>query len=713
MAEALVALLGEQLLSGTDKVQTGEALAGKTTCILYFSAHWCPPCRGFTPVLTEAYKEYKAAEGGEAEVVFVSWDNDLSSFQGYFETMPWLAVPYEGTDALRQELGQKFNVNGIPNLVALGPDGQRINYGEGVDLRSIVGLHKGAAFPMTPAHIREVEAEQLRRAQAALPEACAELSSISAPGDEAANVALAELLGAFEHVALVFGDGDGSDDSYATIATVQAAVNKPQEEEKQRLAIVYLGWKLYNAASSHEPFAKKHHSVLNVPDELKKKLELQCKAGVNPPHVLVLRLGEGGSPEIVANDPGTRRMKQWRAAGYPWGDARVAELEAEAANRVQRLKEQQVNLQFLKGADGRDGLLANDGREVKVDELAAMGSDAIVGLYFSAHWCPPCRGFTPMLAKVHSALKAADKKFEVVFISSDRDGESFNEYFSQMPWLSLPYAERDLKEALSTVFNVRGIPTLILLRPDGTMLTAEGTDAVQVGADYFPWRPEDLARGAEDAKAREARATAEALQAEEAALEDLRGKGEPLLRRLRGLPGKSVAIDASERKLAFNQFSTAGAPDKLATAGILYYEIELVVVDRFPQIGFALGEFETSDTSSGEGVGDDVVSWGLDGSRALRWYMGNPVGWACKWEVGDVIGLAANIDVGKVAVSKNGSWSEEHNGVVFESERIKAGVYPALSATGYTLRYNLDGDKHGPYKYGPPPEEVWGTAPPS
>ena len=23
---------------------------------IYFSAHWCPPCRGFTPVLSEFYK---------------------------------------------------------------------------------------------------------------------------------------------------------------------------------------------------------------------------------------------------------------------------------------------------------------------------------------------------------------------------------------------------------------------------------------------------------------------------------------------------------------------------------------------------------------------------------------------------------------------------------------------------------------------------------
>jgi thiol-disulfide isomerase/thioredoxin len=34
-------------------VSASEALAGKTV-VLYFSAHWCPPCRAFTPQLAKA-----------------------------------------------------------------------------------------------------------------------------------------------------------------------------------------------------------------------------------------------------------------------------------------------------------------------------------------------------------------------------------------------------------------------------------------------------------------------------------------------------------------------------------------------------------------------------------------------------------------------------------------------------------------------------------
>merc|ERR1711998_694869 len=125
--------------------------------------------------------------------------------------------------------------------------------------------------------------------------------------------------------------------------------------------------------------------------------------------------------------------------------------------------EKQTNLQFLK-SPGRDGLFANDGKEVKVDDLAAGEANAVIGLYFSAHWCPPCRGFTPVLAKCHEELKGSGKPFEVVFLSSDKDDESFKEYFAEMPWLALPYSERSLKEDLSNLFKVRGIPSLVLLK---------------------------------------------------------------------------------------------------------------------------------------------------------------------------------------------------------------------------------------------------------
>jgi nucleoredoxin len=67
-----------------------------------------------------------------------------------------------------------------------------------------------------------------------------------------------------------------------------------------------------------------------------------------------------------------------------------------------------------------------------------------VGIYFSAHWCPPCRGFTPQLAEFY-LRNSKNKNLEIIFVSSDRDETSFQEYYNEMPWLALAFEHRDLK----------------------------------------------------------------------------------------------------------------------------------------------------------------------------------------------------------------------------------------------------------------------------
>merc|ERR1712047_124608 len=38
-------------------VEADSALEGKDLILFYFSAHWCPPCRQFTPMLKDFYEE--------------------------------------------------------------------------------------------------------------------------------------------------------------------------------------------------------------------------------------------------------------------------------------------------------------------------------------------------------------------------------------------------------------------------------------------------------------------------------------------------------------------------------------------------------------------------------------------------------------------------------------------------------------------------------
>lgn len=95
-----------------------------------------------------------------------------------------------------------------------------------------------------------------------------------------------------------------------------------------------------------------------------------------------------------------------------------------------------------------------------------------IGLYFSAHWCPPCRGFTPDLAEKYS--QGLNEKMEIVFVSSDRDEAVFKDYLSEMPWLALPYANRSEKATLSDTYNVQGIPTFVVLDREFNVITTDG-----------------------------------------------------------------------------------------------------------------------------------------------------------------------------------------------------------------------------------------------
>ena len=77
------------------------------------------------------------------------------------------------------------------------------------------------------------------------------------------------------------------------------------------------------------------------------------------------------------------------------------------------------------------------------EEVAAVLEGQIVGLYFSASWCPPCRQFTPLLRDFHEELQNRKAPFEVVFITLDKSENDMMEYMQTMHgnWLALPFGD--------------------------------------------------------------------------------------------------------------------------------------------------------------------------------------------------------------------------------------------------------------------------------
>ena len=114
---------------------------------------------------------------------------------------------------------------------------------------------------------------------------------------------------------------------------------------------------------------------------------------------------------------------------------------------------------------------------------ALLPSDGVVAIYFSAHWCPPCRSFTPVLAETYITYQEdcsdEDTPFRIVFVSSDKTLSEFSSYFNSMPFLALPYSASGIKRKLSNIFSIRGIPSLVVLdAKTGKILSSNGRNDI-------------------------------------------------------------------------------------------------------------------------------------------------------------------------------------------------------------------------------------------
>ena len=99
-------------------------------------------------------------------------------------------------------------------------------------------------------------------------------------------------------------------------------------------------------------------------------------------------------------------------------------------------------------------------------------SGKILGIYFSAQWCPPCRSFTPNLVEFRDRNS---KDFEVVFVSADRSPSDQLKYMEKydMKWYAIPHGSPAVIE-LNKKFEVRGIPSLVIVDPKGNTITKNG-----------------------------------------------------------------------------------------------------------------------------------------------------------------------------------------------------------------------------------------------
>lgn len=117
----------------------------------------------------------------------------------------------------------------------------------------------------------------------------------------------------------------------------------------------------------------------------------------------------------------------------------------------------------------------------------------LIGLYFSALWCGPCRKFTPNLVAYYNKVSAAHPEFEIVFVSCDKSASAMEKYMrdDQMPWPALSFD----KVAANTGLNKyagSSIPCLVVVDENGKVIsdtfagkTYRGPEAVVADLDQL------------------------------------------------------------------------------------------------------------------------------------------------------------------------------------------------------------------------------------
>jgi nucleoredoxin len=124
-----------------------------------------------------------------------------------------------------------------------------------------------------------------------------------------------------------------------------------------------------------------------------------------------------------------------------------------------------------------DRLIGNkviDSEFNEINSKECMKNKKMIGLYFSGSYCPSSIKFTPILNEVYLKIKERNPNFEIVFISSDKTIESFNHYLKYMPWVAVPYDQKNIKTKLCNMFEIKTLPQLVLINEQGDIINTEG-----------------------------------------------------------------------------------------------------------------------------------------------------------------------------------------------------------------------------------------------
>jgi nucleoredoxin len=120
----------------------------------------------------------------------------------------------------------------------------------------------------------------------------------------------------------------------------------------------------------------------------------------------------------------------------------------------------------------KDQLVAWQNGSVSRFDDSKLENKKLIGLYFSAHWCGPCRKFTPELVDYYNRTAPQHPEFEVIFVSDDKSAAGMETYMREtnMPWPAIDFQKVSAATEIKK-YAGRGIPCLVLIDSTGKVVS--------------------------------------------------------------------------------------------------------------------------------------------------------------------------------------------------------------------------------------------------
>ncbi|CAN9510074.1 unnamed protein product [Ophioblennius macclurei] len=129
-------------------------------------------------------------------------------------------------------------------------------------------------------------------------------------------------------------------------------------------------------------------------------------------------------------------------------------------------------------------------------EILVRLQNRILMLFFASAACETCQQFAPTLSDFFKRLTDefyVDRSAQLVllYISMDQSEEQQEDFLKELPKKSLFLAYEDpYRRELEAMFNVEELPTVVVLRPDGSVLVPNAVEEIiRLGPDcYRNWQ---------------------------------------------------------------------------------------------------------------------------------------------------------------------------------------------------------------------------------